>query len=98
MFVGLLNAIAASGAISSDFNDAPQALAIAGTGTSTNSAVLRPAATAGRRFLQRLSPLARAITLYTMGINQSASGSDKCYHQRSPGERKFGRRAAGIFR
>jgi assimilatory nitrate reductase catalytic subunit len=55
LFVGLLNAIAASGAISGRFQ---RCAAGAGyrpeLGPRQSSAVLRPAATAGRRFLQRV--------------------------------------------
>lgn len=79
LFVGLLNAIAASGAISDDFNDAQRALIIAQDWDLDKVAQFcglprQQIADFYREFIA--AP--RAITLYTMGINQSASGSDKC--------------------
>ncbi|MDU2496727.1 MAG: nitrate reductase [Klebsiella grimontii] len=79
LFVGLLNAIAASGAISDDFNDAQRALTIAQDWDLDKVAQFcglprQQIADFYREFIA--AP--RAITLYTMGINQSASGSDKC--------------------
>ncbi|MCF7099484.1 molybdopterin-dependent oxidoreductase, partial [Klebsiella variicola] len=100
LFVGLLNAIAASGAISGDFSDAPQALAIA-----RNWNINKVAQFCGlprqqvAEFYSEFIAAPRAITLYTMGINQSASGSDKCnaiinVHLASG---KFGRPGCGPF-
>lgn len=79
LFVGLLNAIAASGVISDDFSDAQRALAIAQDWDLDKVAQFcglprQQIADFYREFIA--AP--RAITLYTMGINQSASGSDKC--------------------
>nr|pir nitrate reductase (EC 1.7.99.4) nasA - Klebsiella pneumoniae [Klebsiella pneumoniae] len=79
LFVGLLNAIAASRRISDDFNDAQRALTIAQDWDLDKVAQFcglprQQIADFYREFIA--AP--RAITLYTMGINQSASGSDKC--------------------
>ncbi|MGK9174313.1 nitrate reductase [Yokenella regensburgei] len=79
LFVGLLNAIATAGALAADFDDAGDALAIAAEWTTAKVAAfcdLPPAAVS--TFFDLFLTAPRAVTLYTMGINQSASGSDKC--------------------
>ncbi|MEN0615821.1 nitrate reductase [Klebsiella indica] len=100
LFVGLLNAIAASGDIAGDFSDARQALKIAQAWDSEKVAQFcglpRQQIDA---FYREFIAAPRAITLYTMGINQSASGSDKCnaiinVHLASG---KYGRPGCGPF-
>lgn len=79
LFVGLLNAIAGAGELTGDFHDQPQALAAAEAWTTAKVADFcgldEPQVAA---FYRDFIAAPRAITLYTMGINQSASGSDKC--------------------
>lgn len=100
LFVGLLRAIAERGAKLDDFTDAPAALEAAQPWN-----VARVAAFCGlplaevAAFYQDFIAAPRAITLYTMGINQSSSGSDKCnaiinVHLASG---KFGREGCGPF-
>lgn len=100
LFVGLLRALASAGAVERDFVDAPAALAAAESWT-----VEKVAAFCGlplaqvQAFYQDFIAAPRAITLYTMGINQSSSGSDKCnaiinVHLASG---KFGREGCGPF-
>ncbi|WP_368893890.1 molybdopterin-dependent oxidoreductase [Kluyvera ascorbata] len=100
LFVGLLRAIAERGARLDDFTDAPAALEAAQPWN-----VARVAAFCGlplaevAAFYQDFIAAPRAITLYTMGINQSSSGSDKCnaiinVHLASG---KFGREGCGPF-
>ena len=100
LFVGLLRAIAECGARLDDFTDAPAALEAAQPWN-----VARVAAFCGlplaevAAFYQDFIAAPRAITLYTMGINQSSSGSDKCnaiinVHLASG---KFGREGCGPF-
>ncbi|WP_437890329.1 nitrate reductase [Phytobacter sp. V91] len=79
LFVGLLNAIAANAKRLTDFDDAAGALAVAREWTTDKVAAfcdLPPEILSTFYSLFLHAP--RAITLYTMGINQSASGSDKC--------------------
>ena len=100
LFVGLLNAIAASGGMAAGFRDQRQALTIAAQWSVEKAAAfcgLAPEQVA--RFYRDFIAAPRAITLYTMGINQSASGSDKCnaiinVHLASG---KFARRGCGPF-
>ncbi|HBX2117972.1 nitrate reductase [Klebsiella aerogenes] len=100
LFVGLLNAIAASGGMVAGFRDQRQALTIAAQWSVEKAAAfcgLAPEQVA--RFYRDFIAAPRAITLYTMGINQSASGSDKCnaiinVHLASG---KFARRGCGPF-
>lgn len=100
LFVGLLNAIAASGGITDDFSDAQQALMLA-----QEWSIEKVAQFCGlpqqqvADFYGEFIAAPRAITLYTMGINQSASGSDKCnaiinVHLASG---KYGRPGCGPF-
>jgi assimilatory nitrate reductase catalytic subunit len=79
LFVGLLNAIASSGNLNADFDDAGEALAVAAEWTTAKVAAFcdLPPETIST-FFDLFLTAPRAITLYTMGINQSASGSDKC--------------------
>lgn len=79
LFVGLLNAIAAQGSLHDDFDEAGEALAVAREWTTEKVAAFcgLPVATVNT-FYDLFVHAPRAITLYTMGINQSASGSDKC--------------------
>ncbi|QDI08206.1 Nitrate reductase [Klebsiella electrica] len=79
LFVGLLRAIAGAGALTGDFHDQTQALAAAAAWDTARVAEfcgLEVEQVAG--FYRDFIAAPRAITLYTMGINQSASGSDKC--------------------
>jgi assimilatory nitrate reductase catalytic subunit len=79
LFVGLLNAIAAGGNMLTDFDDADEALTVAQQWTPASVAAfcgLSPENVS--TFFELFLAAPRAITLYTMGINQSASGSDKC--------------------
>ena len=100
LFVGLLNAIAEAGALTGDFRDQAQALAAAAAWDSAQVAEfcgLDMEQVAG--FYRDFIAAPRAITLYTMGINQSASGSDKCnaiinVHLASG---KYGRSGCGPF-
>lgn len=79
LFVGLLQALAQAGAVDDRYADAPAALAAAEGWT-----VEKVAEFCGlsqeevQSFYQAFIAAPRAITLYTMGINQSSSGSDKC--------------------
>ena len=79
LFVGLLQALAQAGAVNDRFADASAALAAAESWTAE-----KVAAFCGlpqeevQAFYQAFIAAPRAITLYTMGINQSSSGSDKC--------------------
>jgi assimilatory nitrate reductase catalytic subunit len=100
LFVGLLSAIAEAGALTGDFRDQAQALAAAAAWDSAQVAEfcgLDMEQVAG--FYRDFIAAPRAITLYTMGINQSASGSDKCnaiinVHLASG---KYGRSGCGPF-
>lgn len=100
LFVGLLNAIAGAGELTGDFRDRPQALAAAEAWTTAKVAAfcgLDEQQVAA--FYHDFITAPRAITLYTMGINQSASGSDKCNaiinaHLASG---KYGRAGCGPF-
>lgn len=79
LFVGLLNAIAAGKGLIDDFDDARAALDVARAWTVEKVAAfcdLPPESVSA--FFDLFLTAPRAITLYTMGINQSASGSDKC--------------------
>ncbi|CBG88542.1 nitrate reductase [Citrobacter rodentium] len=79
LFVGLLNAIHQSGLTKSDFAGAPEALALAEAWSPARVAQfcgLEPQAVTA--FYDWFISAPTAITLYCMGINQSASGSDKC--------------------
>ena len=100
LFVGLLNAIVKRGGCVDDFADAPAAREAA-----QSWGVERVAAFCGlppeevSAFYQDFIAAPKAITLYTMGINQSSSGSDKCnaiinVHLASG---KFGREGCGPF-
>lgn len=100
LFVGLLNAIVARDDICGDFSDAPQALAIAQDWDINHVAQFcgLPRQQIAD-FYSEFIAAPRAITLYTMGINQSASGSDKCnaiinVHLASG---KYGRPGCGPF-
>ncbi|TKV22522.1 nitrate reductase [Citrobacter sp. TBCS-14] len=79
LFVGLLNRIATDGAALGDFDGATETLAIA-----RDWDVARVAQFCGLEvaevtaFYDAFMQAPKAVTLYTMGINQSASGSDKC--------------------
>ncbi|MEX3020937.1 molybdopterin-dependent oxidoreductase [Kluyvera sp. STS39-E] len=79
LFVGLLRAIAQTGVAETDFTDADDALAQAKRWTVAKVADFcgLPAAQV-QAFYQDFIAAPRAVTLYTMGINQSSSGSDKC--------------------
>ncbi|VUS48901.1 nitrate reductase [Klebsiella spallanzanii] len=100
LFVGLLNAIAASGGITDDFSDAQQALTIAqGWDIEKVAQFCGLPQQQVADFYGEFISAPRAITLYTMGINQSASGSDKCnaiinVHLASG---KYGRPGCGPF-
>ncbi|STS91519.1 putative nitrate reductase [Klebsiella variicola] len=100
LFVGLLNAVAQAGACIDGFRDGSQALAeargwdVAKVADFCGLTVDEVAA-----FYREFIAAPRAITLYTMGINQSASGSDKCnaiinVHLASG---KYGRPGCGPF-
>ena len=79
LFVGLLNALAQAGACVDGFRDGPQALAEAsGWDVAKVADFCGLAADEVAGFYRDFIAAPRAITLYTMGINQSASGSDKC--------------------
>lgn len=100
LFVGLLQAIAKTDKVNADFADAAIALEKAAGWTVAAVADFcgLPAAEV-QAFYQRFLAAPRAITLYTMGINQSSSGSDKCnaiinVHLASG---KFGRAGCGPF-
>lgn len=77
--MGLLNRIATDGAARGDFDGATETLAIA-----RDWDVARVAQFCGLEmaevtaFYDAFMHAPKAVTLYTMGINQSASGSDKC--------------------
>lgn len=79
LFVGLLHALAEHGIVDERYADTPAALAAAEGWT-----VEKVADFCGlpqndvQAFYQEFIAAPRAITLYTMGINQSSSGSDKC--------------------
>ncbi|VTM11021.1 Nitrate reductase [Raoultella terrigena] len=100
LFVGLLNAIAGDGPLAGDFSDQQQALAAAqmwDVSTVAEFCGLEPQQVAD--FYRDFIAAPRAVTLYTMGINQSASGSDKCnaiinVHLASG---KYGRPGCGPF-
>ncbi|MND11516.1 Nitrate reductase [compost metagenome] len=100
LFVGLLNAIVGDGPQAGDFSDQQQALAAAqmwDVATVAEFCGLEPQQVAD--FYRDFIAAPRAVTLYTMGINQSASGSDKCnaiinVHLAS---RKYGRPGCGPF-
>ncbi|WP_410734988.1 nitrate reductase [Citrobacter koseri] len=100
LFVGLLHAIATSGEYDVDFDDAQAAFARASRWPVERVAQfcgLEPAEI--RWFYDGFLTAPRTITLYTMGINQSASGSDKCnaiinVHLASG---KYGREGCGPF-
>lgn len=79
LFVGLLHAIMQRGGDVSRFDDGEQATAIAADWPVARVAQFcdLPAAQVST-FYDWFVAAPRAITLYTMGINQSASGSDKC--------------------
>ncbi|STV92317.1 putative nitrate reductase [Klebsiella pneumoniae] len=100
MFAGLLNALAEAGACVDGFRDGPQALAAArGWDVARVAAFCGLPADEVAGFYREFIAAPRAITLYTMGINQSASGSDKCnaiinVHLASG---KYGRRGCGPF-
>lgn len=100
LFVGLLNALAEAGACVDGFRDGPQALAAArGWDVARVAAFCGLPADEVAGFYREFIAAPRAITLYTMGINQSASGSDKCnaiinVHLASG---KYGRRGCGPF-
>ncbi|WP_368752113.1 molybdopterin-dependent oxidoreductase, partial [Klebsiella oxytoca] len=86
--------------ICGDFSDAPQALAIAQDWDINHVAQFcgLPRQQIAD-FYSEFIAAPRAITLYTMGINQSASGSDKCnaiinVHLASG---KYGRPGCGPF-
>lgn len=100
LFVGLLNTIVAEGNAQSEFDDAVETFAIA-----HDWSLARVAQFCGLdvadvvTFYDWFMRAPTAITLYTMGINQSASGSDKCnaiinVHLASG---KFGRQGCGPF-
>ncbi|KAA0542193.1 MULTISPECIES: nitrate reductase [Citrobacter] len=100
LFVGLLNRIVAEGNAQSEFDDAAETFAIA-----RDWSLARVAQFCGLdvadivTFYDWFMRAPTAITLYTMGINQSASGSDKCnaiinVHLASG---KFGRQGCGPF-
>lgn len=79
LFVGLLNAIHQSGRGNRHFDDADLALAEAtdwSLARVSQFCGLDPQAVA--TFFDWFVTSSTAITLFTMGINQSASGSDKC--------------------
>ncbi len=96
--MGLLNALAEAGACVDGFRDGPQALAAArGWDVARVAAFCGLPADEVAGFYREFIAAPRAITLYTMGINQSASGSDKCnaiinVHLASG---KYGRRGCG---
>lgn len=100
LFVGLLNALAQAGACVDGFRDGAQALAEAsGWDVAKVADFCGLAADEVAGFYRDFIAAPRAITLYTMGINQSASGSDKCnaiinVHLASG---KYGRRGCGLF-
>lgn len=100
LFAGLLNALAEAGACVDGFRDGPQALAAArGWDVARVAAFCGLPADEVAGFYREFIAAPRAITLYTMGINQSASGSDKCnaiinVHLASG---KYGRRGCGPF-
>ncbi|VTN09758.1 Nitrate reductase [Raoultella terrigena] len=100
LFVGLLNAIVGDGPLAGDFSDQQQSLAAAqmwDVATVAEFCGLEPQQVAD--FYRDFIAAPRAVTLYTMGINQSASGSDKCnaiinVHLASG---KYGRPGCGPF-
>lgn len=100
LFVGLLKALADAGALTGDFRDCSQALAAAaGWDTMQVAGFCGLEVQQVAEFYRDFIAAPRAITLYTMGINQSASGSDKCnaiinVHLASG---KFGRVGCGPF-
>ncbi|STT73334.1 putative nitrate reductase [Klebsiella pneumoniae] len=100
LFAGLLNALAEAGACVDGFRDGPQALAAArGWDVARVAAFCGSVCDEVAGFYREFIAAPRAITLYTMGINQSASGSDKCnaiinVHLASG---KYGRRGCGPF-
>ncbi|WP_052284391.1 nitrate reductase [Kluyvera genomosp. 1] len=100
LFVGLLQTIAETGNVDTGFTDADAALELAAGWTVTNVADFCGLSVADvQAFYLDFITAPRAITLYTMGINQSSSGSDKCnaiinVHLASG---KFGRAGCGPF-
>lgn len=100
LFVGLLRAIAQTGNAETDFTDARAALVMAADWSVAKVADFCGLPVADvQAFYQDFMAAPRAITLYTMGINQSSSGSDKCnaiinVHLASG---KFGRAGCGPF-
>ncbi|MCE9890783.1 nitrate reductase [Kluyvera intermedia] len=100
LFVGLLQAIAETGKVETAFADADVALDRAAEWTVTRVADFCGLTEVDvQAFYQDFMAAPRAITLYTMGINQSSSGSDKCnaiinVHLASG---KFGRAGCGPF-
>ncbi|MFK3707118.1 molybdopterin-dependent oxidoreductase [Klebsiella sp. NPDC088457] len=100
LFVGLLHAIAGAGELTRGFRDQQQALAAAGEWSIDKVAEFCGLeAHQVAAFYRDFIAAPRAITLYTMGINQSASGSDKCnaiinVHLASG---KYGRAGCGPF-
>ena len=79
LFVGLLRALKEAGTVDDAYDDAPAALAAAEAWTVAKVAAfcgLTPDAV--QTFYQLFITAPRAVTMYTMGINQSSSGSDKC--------------------
>ncbi len=98
---GAAYALAEAGACVDGFRDGPQALAAArGWDVARVAAFCGLPADEVAGFYREFIAAPRAITLYTMGINQSASGSDKCnaiinVHLASG---KYGRRGCGPFR
>jgi len=79
LFVGLLNAIMAHGGDASAFDEADAACTIAAAWSVERVAQFcdLPVTTVAA-FFEAFIHAPRAVTLYTMGINQSSSGSDKC--------------------
>lgn len=79
LFVGLLNAIMQNGGDAHAFDDGEAAAAIAAQWDRARVAQFCDLPEAAvSTFFDWFLTAPRAITLYTMGINQSASGSDKC--------------------
>ena len=84
LFCGALNAMAAHGRLDSKFlqqhtEGAAEALAAAGDWTEAKTAEFCGLTLAQlRAFYQAIAESDRLVTLYSMGINQSSSGVDKC--------------------
>ncbi|WP_312411424.1 nitrate reductase [Pseudescherichia sp.] len=84
LFCGALNAMAERGRLDSDFLEhhtqgADETLAAAGDWTEAKTAAFCGLTLAQlRAFYQTIADCDRLVTLYSMGINQSSSGVDKC--------------------